>query len=186
MKTSWGSSTQSTGRYASISFLYSLFGCRESVRIETDFLLISPYFALHFYVKLVMHYLGFLQEPWLIGLMGFYIVLLLITISSRKNINFQMSLFFLACKSASAFLFFAHLYPNFPNFLFLFFFLSFFVSSFYLFLMNFKMPNFYYVMKIVPAFHFGWDQRSAAYFSLFKFNCSGNLITCTSTNKYTV
>ncbi|XP_015886348.3 uncharacterized protein LOC107421593 [Ziziphus jujuba] len=35
-------------------------------------------------------------EPWLIGLMGFYVVLLLITFSSRKNINFQMCLFFLA------------------------------------------------------------------------------------------
>lgn len=43
-------------------------------------------------------FLGFPQEPWLIGLMGFYVVLLLITITSRRNINFQMSLFFLACK----------------------------------------------------------------------------------------
>jgi len=36
------------------------------------------------------------KEPWLISLMGFHVVLLLLTIFSRKNINFQMCLFLLA------------------------------------------------------------------------------------------
>lgn len=41
---------------------------------------------------------SFLQEPWLMCLMLFHFVLLLIVIMSRKNINFQMCLFLLACK----------------------------------------------------------------------------------------
>ncbi|XP_030952048.1 uncharacterized protein LOC126713478 [Quercus robur] len=36
------------------------------------------------------------KEPWLMGLMGFHVVLLLLTIFSRKNVNFQMCLFLLA------------------------------------------------------------------------------------------
>ncbi|XP_024020375.1 transmembrane protein 18 [Morus notabilis] len=36
------------------------------------------------------------KEPWLIGLLGFHFLLLLITVSSRKNLNFQMVLFLLA------------------------------------------------------------------------------------------
>ncbi|KAM7510945.1 hypothetical protein LguiB_009820 [Lonicera macranthoides] len=36
------------------------------------------------------------KEPWLMYLMAFHAVLLLVTIFSRKNINFQMFLFLLA------------------------------------------------------------------------------------------
>ncbi|KAL5558488.1 hypothetical protein UlMin_034699 [Ulmus minor] len=36
------------------------------------------------------------KEPWLMGLLGFHFVLLLITFTSRKNLNFQMFLFLLA------------------------------------------------------------------------------------------
>ncbi|KAB1220681.1 Transmembrane protein 18 [Morella rubra] len=36
------------------------------------------------------------REPWLMCLLGFHVVLLLLTIFSRKNINFQMCLFLLA------------------------------------------------------------------------------------------
>ncbi|KAL9446302.1 hypothetical protein AB3S75_014050 [Citrus x aurantiifolia] len=36
------------------------------------------------------------KEPWLMGLMAFHFVLLLVAISSRKNLNFQMYLFLLA------------------------------------------------------------------------------------------
>ncbi|XP_059452932.1 uncharacterized protein LOC132183598 [Corylus avellana] len=47
------------------------------------------------------NFLGFFhaidwKEPWLACLMGFHIVLLLLTILSRKNVNFQMFLFLLA------------------------------------------------------------------------------------------
>ncbi|XP_058787323.1 uncharacterized protein LOC131661732 [Vicia villosa] len=46
------------------------------------------------------NFLGFFhaidwKEPWLLGLLTFYVVLLLVTIISRKNPNFQMCLFFL-------------------------------------------------------------------------------------------
>ncbi|CAI8597711.1 unnamed protein product [Vicia faba] len=46
------------------------------------------------------NFLGFFhaidwKEPWLLGLLTFYVVLLLVTIISRKNTNFQMCLFFL-------------------------------------------------------------------------------------------
>uniref|UniRef100_A0A7N2KV86 Transmembrane protein 18 n=1 Tax=Quercus lobata TaxID=97700 RepID=A0A7N2KV86_QUELO len=40
------------------------------------------------------------KEPWLMGLMGFHVVLLLLTIFSRKNVNFQMCLFLLAYSMA--------------------------------------------------------------------------------------
>lgn len=36
------------------------------------------------------------KEPWLMGLMAFHFVLLVVAISSRKNLNFQMYLFLLA------------------------------------------------------------------------------------------
>lgn len=36
------------------------------------------------------------KEPWLMGLMGFYVILLLVAVFSRKNINFQMFLFLLS------------------------------------------------------------------------------------------
>ncbi|CAO2835244.1 unnamed protein product [Amaranthus hypochondriacus] len=36
------------------------------------------------------------KEPWLMGLLGFHLVLLLTTILSRRHINFQMCLFLLA------------------------------------------------------------------------------------------
>ncbi|POO00221.1 Transmembrane protein [Trema orientale] len=36
------------------------------------------------------------KEPWLLGLVGFHFLLLLTTITSRKNLNFQMFLFLLA------------------------------------------------------------------------------------------
>ncbi|KAE8100294.1 hypothetical protein FH972_018205 [Carpinus fangiana] len=47
------------------------------------------------------NFLGFFhaidwKEPWLACLMGFHVVLLLLTILSRKNVNFQMFLFLLA------------------------------------------------------------------------------------------
>uniref|UniRef100_A0A2P2JKI0 Transmembrane protein 18 n=1 Tax=Rhizophora mucronata TaxID=61149 RepID=A0A2P2JKI0_RHIMU len=35
-------------------------------------------------------------EPWLMGLMGFHVLLLVVTILSRKHVNFQMCLFLLA------------------------------------------------------------------------------------------
>ncbi|CAL5203373.1 unnamed protein product [Lathyrus oleraceus] len=46
------------------------------------------------------NFLGFFhaidwKEPWLLGLLSFYVVLLLVTIISRKNTNFQMCLFLL-------------------------------------------------------------------------------------------
>ncbi|CAI0626516.1 unnamed protein product [Linum tenue] len=34
-------------------------------------------------------------EPWLMGMMGFHVFLLIVAIFSRKNTNFQMGLFFL-------------------------------------------------------------------------------------------
>jgi hypothetical protein len=40
----------------------------------------------------------FEQEPWLMGLIGFHLVLLVLTVVSRKHINFQMCLFLVACK----------------------------------------------------------------------------------------
>lgn len=36
------------------------------------------------------------KEPWLMCMMSFYVIFLLVTIISRKNINFQMCLFLLA------------------------------------------------------------------------------------------
>lgn len=36
------------------------------------------------------------KEPWLIGLMGIHVVLLIIAITTRKNLNFQMLLFLTA------------------------------------------------------------------------------------------
>ncbi|CAI9268110.1 unnamed protein product [Lactuca saligna] len=36
------------------------------------------------------------KEPWLVGLMVFHFVTLIIILTSRKNINFQMSLFLLS------------------------------------------------------------------------------------------
>lgn len=42
------------------------------------------------------------QEPWLMCLIGFHFALLLLTIFSRKNINFQMCLFLLACRSITS------------------------------------------------------------------------------------
>ncbi|OVA12309.1 Transmembrane protein 18 [Macleaya cordata] len=36
------------------------------------------------------------KEPWLIGLMSFHVALLLTSLMSRKNINFQMFLFLMA------------------------------------------------------------------------------------------
>ncbi|KAL3634727.1 hypothetical protein CASFOL_021781 [Castilleja foliolosa] len=36
------------------------------------------------------------KEPWLIGLISFYVLLLLVAFLSRKNINFQMCLFLLS------------------------------------------------------------------------------------------
>lgn len=47
------------------------------------------------------HFIGFFHaidwtEPWLMGLIGFYVMLLIIVIFSRKHINFQMCLFLLA------------------------------------------------------------------------------------------
>lgn len=36
------------------------------------------------------------KEPWLMGLMAFHFLLLVVAISSRKNLNFQMYLFLLA------------------------------------------------------------------------------------------
>ncbi|KAD5803151.1 hypothetical protein R6Q59_024593 [Mikania micrantha] len=36
------------------------------------------------------------KEPWLVGLMVFHLVVLIIIITSRKNINFQMYLFLLS------------------------------------------------------------------------------------------
>ncbi|XP_058724836.1 uncharacterized protein LOC131596251 [Vicia villosa] len=46
------------------------------------------------------NFLGFFhsidwKEPWLLGLLTFHVVLLLVTIISRKNTNFQMCLFLL-------------------------------------------------------------------------------------------
>ncbi|XP_024638677.1 transmembrane protein 18 isoform X2 [Medicago truncatula] len=46
------------------------------------------------------NFLGFFhaidwKEPWLLGLLSFYVLLLLVTIISRKNTNFQMCLFLL-------------------------------------------------------------------------------------------
>lgn len=38
------------------------------------------------------------QEPWLIGLLAFHATLLLITILSRKHVNFQLGLSVMACK----------------------------------------------------------------------------------------
>ena len=46
----------------------------------------------------------FVQEPFLVGLTVFHLLLLILTIVSRKHINFQMSLFLLACKFLSFFL----------------------------------------------------------------------------------
>lgn len=42
--------------------------------------------------------MGYVQEPWLVGLIGSHFVLLIVAITSRKNLNFQMFLFLLACK----------------------------------------------------------------------------------------
>ncbi|KAJ0086934.1 hypothetical protein Patl1_07863 [Pistacia atlantica] len=39
------------------------------------------------------------KEPWLMGLMAFHVLLLIAVIFSRKNVNFQMCLFLMACKS---------------------------------------------------------------------------------------
>ncbi|XP_068662408.1 uncharacterized protein [Aristolochia californica] len=36
------------------------------------------------------------KEPWLIGLMSFHVVLLLLVIITRRNINFQMCMFLVA------------------------------------------------------------------------------------------
>ncbi|KAG9147498.1 hypothetical protein Leryth_007298 [Lithospermum erythrorhizon] len=38
------------------------------------------------------------KEPWLMGLISFHVLLLLVTFISRRNINFQMCLFLLACR----------------------------------------------------------------------------------------
>ena len=48
---------------------------------------------------------SFFQQPWLLGLLGFHFLLLLTTIISRKNLNFQMFLFVLACKFILAIIF---------------------------------------------------------------------------------
>ncbi|KAJ4826181.1 hypothetical protein Tsubulata_034278 [Turnera subulata] len=47
------------------------------------------------------NFLGFFHaidwtEPWLIGLLAFHGVLLIVTLASRKHVNFQFSLFLLA------------------------------------------------------------------------------------------
>uniref|UniRef100_A0A803QQ00 Transmembrane protein 18 n=1 Tax=Cannabis sativa TaxID=3483 RepID=A0A803QQ00_CANSA len=47
------------------------------------------------------NFIGFFQaidwkEPWLMGLLGFHFLVLLTTITSRKNLNFQMILFLLS------------------------------------------------------------------------------------------
>ncbi|PWA57391.1 hypothetical protein CTI12_AA406180 [Artemisia annua] len=39
------------------------------------------------------------KEPWLVGLMIFHFMALIVIITSRKNINFQMYLFLLSCRS---------------------------------------------------------------------------------------
>ena len=44
------------------------------------------------------------QEPWLMALLGFHVVLLLVTIISRKKTNFQMFLFLLTCMWHSIFI----------------------------------------------------------------------------------
>ncbi|CAN6555439.1 unnamed protein product [Malus baccata var. baccata] len=49
----------------------------------------------------VNNFLGFFHaidwtEPWLMGLMGMHLVLLIVAITSRRNLNFQMFLFLLA------------------------------------------------------------------------------------------
>lgn len=49
-------------------------------------------FLYYFYVFFCL----ILQEPWLIGLLGFHGLLLIITIFTRKHTNFQMFLFLLA------------------------------------------------------------------------------------------
>ncbi|KAL5778948.1 hypothetical protein ACOSQ2_009685 [Xanthoceras sorbifolium] len=42
------------------------------------------------------HAISWKEEPWLMCLLGFYVVLLLVVVISRKNVNFQMCLFLLA------------------------------------------------------------------------------------------
>ncbi|CAB4289493.1 unnamed protein product [Prunus armeniaca] len=47
------------------------------------------------------NFLGFFhainwKEPWLMGLIGIHFMLLIVAITSRKNLNFQMFLFLLA------------------------------------------------------------------------------------------
>ncbi|XP_024982395.1 transmembrane protein 18 isoform X2 [Cynara cardunculus var. scolymus] len=39
------------------------------------------------------------KEPWLVCLMLFHVMVLIIIFTSRKNINFQMSLFLLSCQN---------------------------------------------------------------------------------------
>jgi hypothetical protein len=49
------------------------------------------------------NFLGFFhaidwKEPWIMGLMAFHALLLLVTLLSRRHLNFHMFLFLLACK----------------------------------------------------------------------------------------
>ncbi|KAF4388185.1 hypothetical protein G4B88_021881 [Cannabis sativa] len=51
------------------------------------------------------------KEPWLMGLLGFHFLLLLTTITSRKNLNFQMILFLLSYISVILYLLYSDLNP---------------------------------------------------------------------------
>lgn len=128
-------------------FFSSLFGFLENEKSERKL-----FQYLYLCVRFLRHYFGFLQEPWLIGLMGFYVVLLLITITSRRNINFQMSLFFLACKFSYSF----RSCPKFP----------------FSFLMNFKIASFNHASSCSIFFLLSlWLILEARFlFSLFRWN----------------
>lgn len=84
-----------------MDFQWNCIGDFEHIWLFVPFWVVRTFFisavncSSQAWLLLELNYLcsRFTQEPWIVGLMAFHVLFLLMTILSRKNINFQMCLF---------------------------------------------------------------------------------------------
>ena len=98
-------STPLIGRLVSLlleesSFVFNLAFSRNLESASLWRLLFCSNAAKSFEIEFVLLFVGG-QEPWIMGLMAFHALFLLVTLLSRRRLNFHMFLFLFACKFPS-------------------------------------------------------------------------------------